>query len=70
MTGVPRKVLCIAFKYLGDVVVAVPAMRALREHWAATTFHVLVAEDAVSLVETLPWVDRAWALPRTPCSGP
>lgn len=65
MTGSPRKILCIAIKYLGDVVVAVPAMQALRARWPEAAFHVLVAEDAARLLETLPWVDRVWALPRT-----
>lgn len=65
MTTAPRSILCIAFKYLGDVVVAIPAWRTLREHWRDTAFHVLVADDAAPLLEPLPWIDRVWALPRT-----
>lgn len=65
MTSAPHKILCLAFKYLGDVVVALPAMRALREHWRDTKFHVLVAADAAPLLEPLRWIDRVWALPRT-----
>ncbi len=60
-----HKVLFIAFKYLGDVVVAIPALRAYRQHYPADELHLLVAEDALPLVATLPWINRVWALPRT-----
>lgn len=60
-----EKILAIAFKYLGDVVVAIPALRALRAARPDAELHVLVAEDALPIVNTLPWIDRAWALPRT-----
>lgn len=59
------KVLAIKFKFLGDVVVAVPALRALREEWPDCELHVLVAEDAAPILRHLPWIDRVWALPRT-----
>lgn len=65
MDRVPGKVLCIAFKYLGDVAVALPAIRALKRHWPQTQLHVLVAEEAAPLAQTLPWIDRVWPLPRT-----
>lgn len=64
-TCAPRKILCIAFKYLGDVVVAIPAMQALRAHWSDAELHVIVAEDAAPLLEPLPWINHVWALPRT-----
>lgn len=60
-----EKILCIVFKYLGDVVVSIPALRALRKNRPGVELHVLVAEDALPLVKTLPWIDRAWAFPRT-----
>jgi len=59
------KILAIKFKYLGDVVVAVPALRALRDQWPEAELHVLVAEDAAPLLRHLPWLDKIWALPRT-----
>jgi ADP-heptose:LPS heptosyltransferase len=62
----PReKILCIVFKFLGDVVVAIPAIRALRTSRPEAEIHLLVAEDAAPLVNTLPWIDRVWAFPRT-----
>ena len=64
MPRVVKKNLCILFKYLGDVAVAVPAMRALKESRPAEELHILVAEEAVPIVRHLPWVTRVWGLPR------
>lgn len=63
--AVRSKVLVLAFKYLGDVVVAIPALRAFRQRYPEDELHVLVAEDALPLVATLPWIDRTWSFPRT-----
>jgi heptosyltransferase-3 len=63
--AVGKKNLCILFKYLGDVAVAVPAMRALKESRQTEELHILVPEDAVPIVRHLPWVTRVWGLPRT-----
>ncbi|HVU39091.1 MAG TPA: glycosyltransferase family 9 protein [Opitutales bacterium] len=59
------KILAIKFKYLGDVVRATPAFRALRDHFPDAELHVLVAEDAAPLLKNLPWIDQVWSLPRT-----
>jgi heptosyltransferase-3 len=59
-----RKNLCLLFKYLGDVAVAIPAMRALKASRPEEALHVLVAEDAVPIVRHLPWATRVWGLPR------
>lgn len=59
-----RKNLCLLFKYLGDVAVAIPAMRALKESRPDEELHILVAEDAVPIVRHLPWAARVWGLPR------
>lgn len=60
-----EKILCIVFKFLGDVVVSIPAIRALRRAKPQAEIHLLVAEDAAPLVETLPWLNKVWAFPRT-----
>ncbi|HEU5079421.1 MAG TPA: glycosyltransferase family 9 protein [Opitutaceae bacterium] len=60
-----EKILCIVFKFLGDVVVSIPAIRALRQGNPRAEIHLLVAEDAAALVNTLPWIDKVWAFPRT-----
>ncbi len=59
-----KKNLCILFKYLGDVAVAVPAMRALKESRPEDELHILVAEEAVPIVRHLPWLTHVWGLPR------
>jgi ADP-heptose:LPS heptosyltransferase len=64
MPKVSKKTLCILFKYLGDVAVAVPAMRALKQSRPEDELHILVAEEAVPIVRHLPWVTRVWGLPR------
>ena len=58
------KILCILFKYLGDVAVVVPALRSLRERFPEGELHILVPEDALPIVAHLPWIQGAWGLPR------
>jgi ADP-heptose:LPS heptosyltransferase len=58
------KLLAIQFKYLGDLVVATPALRALRRAFPQWELHVLVPEEAAPLVEGLDWIDRVWRFPR------
>ncbi len=60
----PRKILALNFKFLGDVVIGVPALRGIREHFPDVELHVLVAEEAAPLLRTIPWINRVWALPR------
>lgn len=59
------KILAIQFKYLGDAVFLVPALRALREHQPECELHVLVAAEAVPVLEHLPWLTKVWPMPRT-----
>lgn len=59
------KILAIKFKYLGDVVVMIPALRALRAQHPDAELHVLVADEAAPLISGLPWIDRIWGLPRS-----
>ena len=60
-----KKILAIQFKYLGDVVFIIPALRALREHRPDCELHVLVAEEAAPVLEHLPWLTKVWPMPRT-----
>ncbi len=59
-----RKILAIKFKYLGDVALVVPALRALRESCPEDELHLLVAAEALPIVEHLDWLDGVWPLPR------
>lgn len=58
------KLLAILFKYLGDVVVTTPALRALRRAFPDSELHVLVPEEAAPLLKGVGWLDRIWAFPR------
>ena len=60
-----KKILVIKIKYIGDVVLAVPALRALRASHPQAEIHVLTAEDAAHGLRYLPWINKVWALPRT-----
>ena len=59
------KILAIKFKYLGDVAIMVPALRALRKRYPNAELHVLVAAEAYPLLTHIPWLDKIWNLPRT-----
>lgn len=61
----PRKILAIIFKYLGDVAITVPALRALRQHYPNCELHVLVAQEAAPLLNQIPWITRVWTISRT-----
>ena len=58
------KLLAILFKYLGDAVVATPALRALRQAYPQWELHVVVPEEAAPLLENIAWLDRVWRFPR------
>lgn len=57
-------ILAVKFKYLGDVAIAVPALRALREHFPKAILHVLVAEGASSILNHISWINHVWVLPK------
>ena len=58
------KILALQFRYLGDAVLLTPALRAIKEHFADCSLHVLVSEEVIPLLQHLPWLDRVWAFPR------
>jgi len=59
------KILAIQFRYFGDAVLMVPALRAIKEHFRDCSLHVLVPEEIAPLLQHLPWLARVWAMPRT-----
>lgn len=59
------KILALKFKLLGDVAVLVPALRALRAQWPAAELHVLVREEAVPVLQNLPWIQGVWGIARS-----
>lgn len=60
----PNKFLAIQFKSLGDTVLLLPTLKAVRTTWPECKIHALVTEAAAPLLQHSPWVDRVWASPR------
>jgi heptosyltransferase-3 len=60
----PPKILAIQFKYFGDAVLMVPALRAIWERWPDGALHVLVSEEVAPILDHSPWLNRVWAMPR------
>lgn len=63
------KILAIKFKFLGDVAVTIPALRALRQAYPNAELHFLVSEEAVPVIEYTPWIDKVWGYPRKKNQG-
>jgi heptosyltransferase-3 len=58
------KILAIQFKYFGDAVMMIPALRAIREHFPKGALHLLVPEEVAPIFNHLPWLNRVWPMPR------
>lgn len=54
----PKSVLVIQTAFIGDVVLAVPLLEAVKILWAETELDVLVRPPADNLLETLPFIRR------------
>ena len=63
-TEKPLKILVIQFRYLGDTVVLIPALRAIRERYPDCELHILVPGEVGPLLQHLPWLTRLWLMPR------
>ena len=58
------KILAIKFKYLGDIALMIPSLRALRQAHPNAEIHVLVPNYATPILETIPWIDKVWGFPK------
>jgi heptosyltransferase-3 len=58
------KILAIQFKYFGDAVCMIPALRAIRDHFQECELHALVPQEVAPVFDHLPWLNRVWAMPR------
>lgn len=59
----PRKILVVRRGGLGDVLMATPLLRGLREHFPSAHVCVLVSRQAIAGLNACPWVDRVLELP-------
>jgi len=63
--AVPRlKILTVQFKSLGDTVVSLPTLNAIRNNFPDCELHALVPEAAAPLLRHHPVLNRVWAVPR------
>jgi len=61
----PRpKILTVQFKSLGDTVVSIPTLVAIRQRFPDCELHAVVPEASVPLLDHHPAVNRVWAVPR------
>jgi heptosyltransferase-3 len=60
----PLKILAIQFKSLGDSVLLIPALRAIRQKFPDCALHVLVQEAVVPLLQYEPSITRLWSMLR------
>lgn len=58
------KFLAIKFKFLGDIALTIPALRALKEYNPDAEIHFLVPEHAFPVVQHNPWIRKVWAFPK------
>jgi lipopolysaccharide heptosyltransferase II len=59
------KILTVQFKSLGDTVVSIPTLTAIRRRFPDCELHALVSEASVPLLQHHPAVNRVWCVPRT-----
>ncbi len=60
----PLKILAIQLRSLGDAVLLIPSLMAIRERYPDCILHALVTEAAVPLLQNHPVLNRVWGLPR------
>ena len=60
------KILTVQFKSLGDTVVSIPTLTAIRRHFPDCELHALVPEGSVPLLQHHPAVNRVWGVSRAP----
>ena len=64
--GEPRSILLIQLGDIGDVVLSLPCVRALREHFPQAAIMIAVRDKAAALFEGCSWVDGVIAIRESP----
>lgn len=62
ITRSPRSILLVQLGDIGDVVLSLPCIRALRENFPQARITVAVRDKAAELLEDCPWLDRVIAV--------
>jgi len=62
--GDANKILALQFKSLGDSLMMIPALRAIRRRYPARALHVLAPESVGPLLQNEPSLTRLWLIPR------
>jgi heptosyltransferase III len=66
----PRaRILVVALRRLGDVLLTTPLIRSLRRAWPDATIEVLVFADTAGILDGNPDIDRVIAMPARPTPG-
>ena len=60
------KILTVQFKSLGDTVVSIPTLAAIRQRFPDCELHAVVPEASAPLLRHHPAVNRVWGVPRAP----
>lgn len=58
---VPRSILAVRIDRIGDLIVSLPALKALRQSFPEASLTVLAAEKNVLLLKIFPWIDEVIA---------
>jgi heptosyltransferase III len=61
----PKKVLAIQFKQIGDSVLVVPSLRAIRRQWPECQLHVVVFENIAEILRPIPWINHVWGISKS-----
>jgi heptosyltransferase III len=62
--GDAEKILAIQFKSLGDAVMMIPALQAIRRRYPGCALHVLAPESVGPLLQNEPSLTKLWLIPR------
>lgn len=61
----PRKIVIRGPNWLGDAVLGVPAMKAVRERFPEATITLLIRNSVAGLFNSAPYIDELWTRPGT-----
>ena len=66
----PRRILVCQLRQIGDVVLATPSIRMLRQRYPQAQIHVLTEKKCASVLENNPHIDHVWAIDKIALRNP